>query len=191
MQNRYDILVNKQHRLPENYIPCDLVTVPIPFAALKGDPKRKLRRQASLAAIHLFERAKCDGMSLSGVSGFRSYQRQEEIFEASITRAGIEHTRKYIAPPGGSEHQTGLALDVSTATLNYELEPEFGATKEGIWLRSHAPLFGFIIRYPKDKEHITEFSYEPWHIRYVTKPLALCLTKINFTLEEYYNHYYC
>ena len=88
--------------------------------------------------------------------------------------------------PGASEHQTGLALDVSCQAVDYQLDERFGETREGRWLKRCAPLYGFILRYPKGKEHITGYGWEPWHIRYVTRSLALYLTLTGLTLEEYY-----
>ena len=92
----------------------------------------------------------------------------------------------FVAEPGTSEHQSGLALDVSCPSIHMELSERFSATGEGRWLKKNAPLYGFILRYPKSKEEITGIPYEPWHIRYVTKPLASWLTITNLTLEEYH-----
>ena len=94
--------------------------------------------------------------------------------------------RSGVAPPGCSEHQTGLALDISCPDENYELEESFAKTKEGCWLARHCALFGFILRYPKNKEEITGFPFEPWHIRYTGIGLASSLTLTGMTLEEYY-----
>ena len=91
-----------------------------------------------------------------------------------------------MAAPGTSEHQSGLALDVSCPSIQYQLIPEFAETPEGKWLARNASLYGFIIRYPANKEHITGIPWEPWHIRYVTRPLAGCLRLTGLTLEEYY-----
>lgn len=86
--------------------------------------------------------------------------------------------------------QTGieLALDVSCPSVGLQLEDCFASTTEGKWLASHAPLYGFIIRYPKNKELITGYGWEPWHIRYVGKSLALYLSLTGLTLEEYHEH---
>jgi hypothetical protein len=94
---------------------------------------------------------------------------------------------KYSATPGYSEHQTGLAIDVSAKSVNNRLDESFGDSVEGIWLATHAQEYGFIIRYPKDKSDITGYSYEPWHIRYVGKPLAKYIYENNLCLEEYFN----
>lgn len=188
----YDILVNRTNSLPQNYAPFDLIPAPIPFDT-PSDPenqipeKHLLRKRAAMASKELFQACSSYGYKLYGISGYRSYSRQKEIYENSIKARGLSHTRKYIAAPGESEHQTGLALDVSIASLNFDLIEDFASSKEGKWLYHNAPLYGFIIRYPKNKESITGYSYEPWHIRYVTKPLALYLDKTHLTLEEYHN----
>lgn len=188
----YDILVNRTYALPEDYIPSDLVPAGIPFDPSSYLPdqvpeKHMLRKRAAIASKELFEACSSYGFRLYGVSGYRSYSRQKEIYENSIRRRGLSHTRKYIAAPGESEHQTGLALDVSIDSLEFDLIEDFAFSEEGKWLYRNAALFGFVIRYPKGKESITGYSYEPWHIRYVTKPLALYLKKTNLTLEEYHD----
>ena len=90
-----------------------------------------------------------------------------------------------VAYPGQSEHQTGLAMDVSSQSVGFTLEEDFGQAKEGIWLKDNAHKFGFIIRYGKDNTHITGYSYEPWHIRYVGKDVANEIYEKNITLEEF------
>lgn len=180
----YHFVINKENRLKSNYRPGDLVEPDVVFAPGAEGEKRLLRKEAAWHLEKLFKRAEAQGLHLAAVSGFRSYERQEEIYENSLRTKGREHTQQYIAPPGGSEHQTGLAMDLSCASMNYELEEEFEQTREGIWLRKNASLFGFIIRYPKGKEEITGYAYEPWHIRYVTRALSYYLSKLELTLEE-------
>lgn len=175
----YEMLVNKEHRLSPSYIPDNLTEPSIPFIAPEGDPKRLLEYRAAKAAEDLFAGALGAGLDLYGISGYRSYERQREIYDNAADTS-------YIAPPGGSEHQTGLALDVSCPDVDLDLIEEFADTAEGIWLKRHAPLYGFILRYPKSKEKITGYACEPWHIRYVTRSLALYLTLTGLTLEEYH-----
>ena len=115
-------------------------------------------------------------MNLYGISGYRSYQCQKQLYGQN----------PYVAAPGTSEHQSGLALDVSCAEAGFALTEEFAFTSEGSWLSRNASLFGFIIRYPKGKENITGFPWEPWHIRYVTRALSNYLALTGQTLEEYY-----
>lgn len=172
-----DILVNKQHLLDAGYKPADLVKADIPFFAGPEDPKRLLRREAALAAQRLFCRGKELGLDLYGISGYRSYYRQQEL---------AANKSPYVAPPGGSEHQTGLALDVSCPAVSLDLIEEFALTPEAKFLKDYGPMYGFILRYPKNKEQITGYAYEPWHIRYVSKSLALYLALTGLTLEEYH-----
>ncbi|MDO4308579.1 MAG: M15 family metallopeptidase [Eubacteriales bacterium] len=176
MNSIYTRLINREHPLPADYIPEGLVDIGIPFDALPGDPKRLLEKTAALAALELINRSHREGLNLCGVSGYRSYERQKKLYTGS----------PYVAPPGTSEHQSGLALDVSCPQIRMELTEEFAETREGIWLLHHAPIYGFILRYPANKEHITQVPYEPWHIRYVTKPLAAYLSLTGITLEEYH-----
>ncbi len=181
----YQRIVNRTCRLGIEDCPVDLVEPDIFFAPGAEGEKRLLRKEAAEKIEQMFETAKKEKIMLAGVSGYRSYERQKQIYETSVKDKGMEHTSRFIAPPGASEHQTGLAMDVSCESEGYELEETFASTKEGIWLRKNASLFGFIIRYPKGKEGITGYDYEPWHIRYVTPSFAFYLTKLNVTLEEY------
>lgn len=176
---KYTALVNKDHRLSPNYIPKNLVIPSIPFAAPMDDPKRLLETATAHSAERLFADAAESGLSLYGISGYRPYKRQKEIYEGAADTS-------YIAPPGASEHQTGLALDVSCPEIELDLIESFVDTPEGIWLHQNAALYGFILRYPKNKEKITGYAYEPWHIRYVTRSFALYLTLTGLVLEEYY-----
>lgn len=174
--NPYIRLINREHPLPENFVPDCLIDIGIPFDALPGAEKRLLEVQTAKAALRLMNASRADGLNLCGVSGYRSYARQKKLYSGS----------PYVAPPGTSEHQSGLALDLSCPEIRMELTEEFASTAEGIWLARNASLYGFIIRYPKNKEHITGIPYEPWHIRYVTKPLAAYLSMTGMTLEEYH-----
>ena len=172
----YTRLINGEHPLPEGYIPEQLTDIGLPFQAASGDSRRLLEIRAAQAASRLFQSAQRDGLNLYGISGYRSYQRQKQLYSKN----------PYIAAPGTSEHQSGLALDVSCAEVGFTLTEAFACTNEGLWLVRNASLFGFILRYPKGKEAITGFPWEPWHIRYVTRALSNYLTLTGQTLEEYY-----
>lgn len=182
----YLTLINKEHPLAADFVPEDLIPCDFAFAGAISEEKRLLCRCACEAAARLFEYGKVFGHLFYGISGYRSYQRQEELYQKRCLTMGEEDTKQYLALPGTSEHQSGLALDVSCSSLHLELEPAFAETPEGRWLEKYAPMFGFIIRYPKGKEKITGYAWEPWHIRYVSKPLALFLSLTGQTLEEYY-----
>ncbi len=180
-----DVLVNKEYSLPEDYIPKDLTEPDILFPFEYPDDKKLLQKEAADAIEALFEAAAKENLHLYGISGYRSYARQKAIYETNLANRGEEYTNRYSAMPGHSEHQTGLAMDVSTPSIDFHLDEGFAATPEGKWLADNAYRYGFIIRYPKDKTHITGYSYEPWHIRYVGIPLAEKLHNENLTLEEY------
>ncbi|KEO81904.1 M15 family metallopeptidase [Tumebacillus flagellatus] len=182
------VLVNKESNpLPDGYRPADLYDDPnLPFIFSGHDEKRLLRKPAALALEKLFAAAKKDGIQLAGVSGFRSYELQKTLFDGYVQQQGEAEARRYSAVPGHSEHQTGLAIDVSGGTGACAAENCFGVTPEAKWLAKHAYEYGFIIRYPEGKEAITGYAYEPWHIRYVGEELAKTLTDKGLTMEEYF-----
>ncbi|PGD65287.1 M15 family metallopeptidase [Bacillus wiedmannii] len=179
-------VVNKEYGLPEDYMPEDLVVPNVPFSFSGTVEKSHLRKEAAEALEKLFLLAKQDGIQLNAVSGFRSYEYQKGLYANNVKKKGQEHTDRFSAKPGHSEHQTGLTMDVSSKSANNELELTFANTKEGKWLKENAHRAGFIIRYPKGKEGITGYAYEPWHIRYVGD-IAESIYKKKLTLEEYMN----
>ncbi|MCM3748503.1 M15 family metallopeptidase [Paenibacillus pasadenensis] len=179
-------LVNKQFKLPKGYAPDDLVYPDIPFTFSEKIDKRKLRKEAAKALEDLVAAAKKDGIKLAGVSGYRTESRQKTLFDNYAKKDGVEAANKYSARPGHSEHQTGLAIDVSGIDGKCAAESCFGGTPEAEWLAKYAADYGYIIRYPEGKEAITGYKYEPWHIRYVGVDLAHKLEQSGDTLEEYY-----
>jgi zinc D-Ala-D-Ala carboxypeptidase len=178
------VLVNKSFRLPEGYKP-DLVEPNVPFIFEGKSEKRLLRKEAADALEKLFAAAKADGVSLAGVSAYRSQATQVTLYNNYVKKDGVEAANKYSAKPGTSEHQTGLAIDVSGSTGKCAAEDCFAGTKEAKWLVDHAADHGFIIRYLKGKESITGYQYEPWHIRFVGKDIAKEIMDKGITLEEY------
>ena len=180
------ILVNKSHPLAEDYVPSDLVPVNVPFAYIGDDPRNYMREPAARALENMFRDAQSEGLNLIGVSGYRSYERQKDIYEQNLAVKGEALTSLYSARPGTSEHQTGLAMDISAPSIRSALTTDVENTPEGKWLRENAPAYGFILRYPAGKENITGYAYEPWHFRYVGKNLAAYLKREGLTLEEYY-----
>lgn len=180
------VLVNREYLLPEEYVPADLVVPDVTFSFYGTYEKSYMREAAASALEKLFAGAKEQGISLKGVSAYRSYSRQKEIYNRNVNTKGKKKANQVSALPGSSEHQTGLTIDVSASSVGCSLEESFGDTNEGKWLAKNCYKYGFIIRYPKGKEAITGYSYEPWHIRYVGKNLAKRLYKKKLTLEEYY-----
>jgi D-alanyl-D-alanine carboxypeptidase len=181
-------LVNKQYALPEDYVPGDLVRPNVAFSFGNQDiEKSYLRQEAAIALENMFHEAKKSGIELIAVSGYRSYKRQVELFDAEVSRVGREQAVMAVAVPGYSEHQTGLAMDISANSVGCSLTTSFETTAEGKWLAENAHRFGYILRYPKGKGAITGYQYEPWHFRYVGKKAAEQIYEKGLTLEEYFN----
>lgn len=181
------VLVNKLNPLPDKYRPNDLIYPNVPFIFKEKTEKRMMRKEAAHALEYLFKKAEEDDIKLAGVSAFRSQETQEGIFNNYVEKDGLEKAKTYSAYPGTSEHQTGLAIDVSGINGTCAAEECFGQTKEAEWLSNHASDYGFIIRYPEGKQDITGYKYEAWHIRYVGIEIAKDLKAQGMTLEEYYN----
>ncbi len=174
-------LVTQDRGISPSYVPPDLVTLPKEWSVQTV----QLRRDAAQALIQLLTAARADGEYMQALSGYRSYDEQVEVLQQEIKDYGEAQARKQVAPPGHSEHQLGVAVDVVSAKAPYDLEDQFGETPEGQWLAANAPRFGFVISYPKEKEAITGYIYEPWHIRYVGLPLAEQIAASGQTLTEY------
>lgn len=183
------ILVNKSRFLTSDYIPPDLVEPYVPFSFEEKLSKRLMREEAARALEKLFAKALEDGIELLGQSAYRSYETQEAIFAYNTRHLGEEEANRISAYPGQSEHQSGLAIDVTSRSVGLGLDESFGETPEGIWLKENAAEYGFIIRYLKDKEKITGYVYEPWHIRYVGIVAAKKIYENDLTLEEYIEHF--
>jgi D-alanyl-D-alanine carboxypeptidase len=179
------VVVNKKYYMPVNYVPKDLVYPNVPFLFKEKIEKREMRKEAALALEKLFAAAKNDGIYLSGVSAYRSYATQEALFNNYVKRDGFANARTYSAIPGTSEHQTGLAIDVSGINGICAAESCFANSKEAAWLKKNAANYGFIVRYPLGKENITGYKYEPWHIRYVGSSDSKAIQSRGVTLEEY------
>ncbi|WP_409302633.1 D-alanyl-D-alanine carboxypeptidase family protein [Peribacillus sp. SCS-155] len=179
------VLVNKYSSLPPGYKPDDLVFPNVPFLFTEKIEKRMLRKEAASALELLFQEAEKDGIFLAGVSAYRSYEAQQAIFNSYVQAQGIEKAKTFSASPGTSEHETGLAVDISDKDGKCPAVDCFGQTTEAGWLEKHAHTYGFIIRYPKGKEDITGYKYEPWHLRYVGPRIAAEIKERNIALEEY------
>jgi len=188
------VLVNKTHKLPDGYIPPDLIYPDVRFPYSNMIEKRKVRSVAAKALKRLFMAADNVGYKLYGESGYRSYDRQVSIYNSSVNKYGVAKASTISAHPGTSEHQTGLAVDITSQEMVNEdpsdpLIQKFGDTAEGHWVARNAHKYGFIIRYPKGKEKMTGYEYEPWHIRYVGVKVAKDIYEHGWTLEEYLRHH--
>ncbi|PKM56801.1 MAG: peptidase M15 [Firmicutes bacterium HGW-Firmicutes-3] len=181
-------LVNKLNQLPMSYIPVDLREPEIRFTFTGPDEKRNLRDVAASSLEAMFDAADAASVQLFALSGYRSYNRQRDIYNNNVSTRGVEATDKVSARPGHSEHQSGLAMDITSESAGFNLIYAFGETEEGIWVKENAHLYGFIVRYGKDKTPITGYDYEPWHLRYIGLDLASYIYDHQITLEELYIH---
>lgn len=163
------VLVNKQNPLtPPQWEPSDLTGLSV--STTKSG--LQLRHPASEAASALFAAAAADGVSLSVVSAYRSYDYQVGTYQHWVNQQGAAAADRISARPGYSEHQTGLAMDVVGADGACTLETCFESTPAGRWVAEHAAEHGWVIRYPAGAESVTGYSYEPWHLRYVGQEQA-------------------
>lgn len=174
------ILLNRYYRLPDGYVPN------LTPAVLGSDVKLDYR--VSPYYQEMYTAALLDGIILTPVSGYRSFERQKNNFENRIRTYESQGMNKVDATvkaseiillPGTSEHNAGLAMDICSLSVSFENTNEFR------WLQAHAHEYGFIMRYPKDKTHITKITYEPWHYRYVGVEIATHLKQTGQVLEEY------
>ena len=156
------LIVNKSYPLPSDYNP-----------GVNGEAKEALNR--------MFADAKAEkNLDMWVCSGFRSYNVQKNLYNNYVKRDGVKNADRYSARPGYSEHQTGLAFDINYA------DSRFAGTEQAIWLAENAYKYGFILRYPEGKEHITGYKYEPWHYRYIGVENATKIFSSGLTLEEYF-----
>lgn len=179
------VLVNKQNFLPAEYVPPDLVKPDVPFVPGMDDEVQHMRRQAAAALEEMFAAAARDDLELLARSGYRSYRTQNIIFSRNVEQRGFAAANQVSAVPGESEHQTGLVMDVTSASAGMALNQNFAQTEEGRWIAAHAHKFGFIVRYPPDRQAETGYTYEPWHLRYVGVEAATAIYNQGLILEEY------
>lgn len=161
------LLANKRYPLPSTFAPG-------------------VNEEAQNALNTMLAAAKKQGFDLVAFSGYRSFEYQTTLYNNYVNRDGVDAADRYSARPGYSEHQTGLAFDIGErGKEDLWLTEEFGESPAGQWLVTHANEYGFILRFPKDKEHITGYMYESWHFRYVGVEIAKEIKQRDVTLEEY------
>jgi len=160
------LLVDKQHALPLDYSPDDLVplTAGGSFRITRND--LSLRRSAAASLEEMAAAAAAEGVTLIAASTYRSAARQAEIFAWQVRTFGQETAERQSARPGHSEHQLGTAVDF------YPIHDNFAYTAASRWLTQNAGSFGWTLSYPDGYEHVTGYRFEPWHYRYVGRPLA-------------------
>ena len=172
--------MNRSHPVPENF--SDGIT----FVELMGGENTfiSLEEEAARAYLKLQQFLLDSGLPIELLSGYRTAEKQQRIWDESLESNGAEYTARYVATPGFSEHQTGLAMDV----MLYDQAGNVIADNDAPEYERMLPVlhrFGFILRYPEGREEITGYGYEPWHIRYVGIPAAQIIWENNWTLEEY------
>lgn len=177
-----NVLINKKHPLPEDYVPENMVQ---PDVKCMKDGIL-LQKEAAEAIEEMFAAAKEDGYTLAIGSAYRSYSYQKTLYENYVQRDGEAAANRYSAKPGQSEHQTGLAADLASGDGYCYLKNCFKDTEEAAWLKENSWKYGFILRYPEEKEEITGYIFEPWHFRYIGKAEAKKVYESGLTLEEYY-----
>ncbi len=184
ISSQYLKLVNKSNSIDANYEPNDLVIPSIRFGNIGNMMVQYMRRDAAVELEQLFKAAKKEGLNLVAISGYRSYDYQETVYSNEVNSVGEIQANRYVAKPGQSEHQTGLAMDVLSDEY-MSLDEGFENTAAFKWLDKNMSKFGFILRFPKGKERITGYGYEAWHLRYVGIEAATEIMDNGITLEEY------
>ena len=175
------ILVNKYNYLDKDYIPKDLVILD-EFSV----PGIRLNKEAYDSFKEMAKDAQEKGLNLRIISAYRSYEYQENLYNKYLKNDSQEIVDTYSARPGYSEHQTGLVIDIDNQKQDYN---KFHLTEEFSWMSKNAYKYGFILRYPKGKEFITGYMYEPWHYRYVGEDAAKFIYENDITYDEYYATY--
>lgn len=174
----YDMLVNKHNSLDSTFVPDDLVSIPSVYASEENFQCNKVALEAFKK---MYNAALNDGFQLIINSAYRSYDDQVELNDYYLKEYGQNYVNKYVAFPGYSEHQTGLAFDVGSRNSNV-----FASSKEYGWMQENAYKYGFIYRFTKKDEFITGFRNEPWHYRYVGCDIATYIHDNDISFEEYY-----
>ncbi|NLA33657.1 MAG: M15 family metallopeptidase [Tenericutes bacterium] len=177
--NQLYIMTNKYIKLPNDYVPNNLRELKLSYS-IGG---MFLVEEAADAFESMASKAKTEGYTIRAMSTYRSYSRQEGLYNQYVKEIGVEATDKDTARPGHSEHQTGLTVDVDNSKISYS---NFENTKEFEWMKKNAYKYGFILRYPEGKEFITGYIYESWHYRYVGLDIANYIHNHNITFDEYY-----
>lgn len=181
------VLINKQHPIPEDY----------EFKLGKIKDGLLCDERIIDDLLLMMQAAKNDGLNIAIQSPYRTSDRQEHNFNKRIKfymGQGMSYMDAYkkasqvITVPGCSEHEVGLALDITSDTFQ-PLIQEFADTEEGKWLAEHSYEYGFILRYPAGKEYITSIEYEPWHFRYVGREAAKVMYEEGICLEEFWDKY--
>lgn len=177
------LIVNKYYKLDEEYVPENLVTISSKYAYQNN----QITEEANDAYVSMWNAANKEGYKLIVNSSYRSYIDQDDVYESIKISKGEREADKVAARPGYSEHQSGLAIDVFE--INNQLTGTFKDSPAYLWLKENAYQYGYIERYPEDKEDLTGYSFESWHWRYVGEEVAKIIHEENITYDEYYAYY--
>ena len=150
-----------------------------------GNDGKQIKKEVDTAFQSMSAEARGAGLKIVANSTFRSFTYQDATYRSAKNSKGQKYADSYVARPGHSEHQTGLAIDVSTLNTTIDFE----TTEEFKWMMQNAHKFGFILRYPEGKEYLTGYNYEPWHYRFVGVDIALKIKEEGITFDEYYAFY--
>ena len=176
-------LVNKFYYLSENYVPENLVDV----TGIYARDNAKIVDVVFEAFKKMADDARKENLTIKVTTGYRSYNFQSTLYNNYVKTDGVKNADTYSARPGYSEHQLGYSVDLTN--INNVSFSIFDSTEEYKWLQDNAYKYGFIQRYPKDKEYITGYNYESWHYRYVGEKIAKYIYENNITYEEYYAYF--
>lgn len=176
------VLVNKYNKLPDGFTQYNLVNMNRNYTVNDGK-QYLLAGVAYEKYVEMADAARKEGLSMRVISAYRTENYQRNLYNNKLRTTGKTNADNYSARPGHSEHQTGLAVDISSTKTSFEYTAEFK------WLQKHAHEYGFILRYPKGKEWITGYSYEPWHYRFVGADAAKIIYEEGITYEEFYIKY--
>lgn len=183
-------LINRNNLLNSEYVPEDLIITDNNennFHNYKDPHQKPMISKIIMPYFLAMQKAAAkEGINIIVDSGYRSYNYQKVIWDKYVEEKGLEETQRSVAIPGSSEHQSGLAFDVACIRDGVYKDDIKKEDKEVEWLVANAYKFGFILRYPEGKEHITGYKFEPWHYRFVGVYLATIIHKEGITLEEYY-----
>ena len=182
-QNDNLVIVNRFYKLESAAVPNDLKNISIQYAY----DGHKLKEEANNSYLKMAKAAKNSGFTLIANVSYRSYEEQETTYNNFRSRYGLNKADELDARAGHSEHQTGLALNISTRLK--EGETSFESTETYNWLLNNSYKYGFIQRYPEGKEDITGFTFEPGHFRYVGIDIATQIYNEGITFDEYYAYY--
>ncbi len=196
MDPAFVVLANKHYKLDSSFVPDPLVKMKQRKAAKDGSNKNggvlfasggtyKLQETCAKALVEMSEGARADGYKLYLKSAYRSYQTQNTMYYNRLKKNKGKDDG-WVSQPGSSDHQTGLGCDVVPRSWRDKaMNGKMGKEPECVWMAEHCQEYGFILRYPADKEDVTEINYEPWHMRYVGVPAATYIMENGLCLEEF------